>query len=715
MDALRQARVAFYLTGKRPGAELEPVAGMDLVPALLARYRDLTSLRYDYPLVLREASFPECARPLSALVDGALRQILRDGDDDRLSRCLLRLETLIRKASAGRPPRPLAELWSEAAAQIGPDDDEPLRAGLEQAAAAVGTDGVVCDCDAELPSRLFDHIWRTGQQDKAARLEHELSRLVQRLSDILSADTARSKEGRSPESLQAAIGGQDADAFDFQAMSRVLMRTANRTTLAESRRRRLDALIGALKTFRFSPDAFFFESCTGVLSAWRERFPKLVDVARAMAMAELEIAGDYREDRHDVFFDEYGADGLAPDDLALFADYLVCIKASSMDAQEQAALMELISSGLPVKVMIQTDDVLETAIHTPDQHGFGRSALHFANMALGLNEVFVLQSPASALPKLGESIARGMAYPGTAIFSVFSGAVSHTGTMPPYVISAAALESRAFPVFVYDPAAGHDMASRFSLEHNPQPEEEWPKHALRYEDADRQGVSDEVAFNFVDFASLDERFTRHLARVPSAVRDEAMVPVSETLPEPARDTPERVPCIHMVDRQNRLQQVLVDEKLMREARRCLEAWHGLQELGGIHNSYAERALAEARERHEPEGEPVETDAVPPAESAGRTGPEVDEHLPSETEPSPDEAWIETPRCTTCNECTQINDKMFAYNENRQAYIANRSAGTYAQMVEAAESCQVSIIHPGKPLNQDEPGLDELLKRAEPFI
>ena len=30
---------------------------------------------------------------------------------------------------------------------------------------------------------------------------------------------------------------------------------------------------------------------------------------------------------------------------------------------------------------------------------------------------------------------------------------------------------------------------------------------------------------------------------------------------------------------------------MREARRCREMWHSLQELGGIHNSHAERLLA----------------------------------------------------------------------------------------------------------------------------
>lgn len=59
--------------------------------------------------------------------------------------------------------------------------------------------------------------------------------------------------------------------------------------------------------------------------------------------------------------------------------------------------------------------------------------------------------------------------------------------------------------------------------------------------------------------------------------------------------------------------------------------------------------------------------------------------------------------------------MFAYDANKQARIVSPNAGTYRQLVEAAESCQVAIIHPGKPKNPDEPGLDELLKRAEPFL
>ena len=84
------------------------------------------------------------------------------------------------------------------------------------------------------------------------------------------------------------------------------------------------------------------------------------------------------------------------------------------------------------------------------------------------------------------------------------------------------------------------------------------------------------------------------------------------------------------------------------------------------------------------------------------------------ERNPDEAWIDTARCPSCNECQTINDKMFKYNDNKQAYITDVRAGTFRQMVEAAEVCQVSIIHPGKPWNPNEPGLAELLVRAEPF-
>ena len=58
--------------------------------------------------------------------------------------------------------------------------------------------------------------------------------------------------------------------------------------------------------------------------------------------------------------------------------------------------------------------------------------------------------------------------------------------------------------------------------------------------------------------------------------------------------------------------------------------------------------------------------------------------------------------------------MFAYNEDKQAILKDPKAGTYADLVEAAEICPAKCIHPGKPLNPNEPNLEELMARAAPF-
>jgi pyruvate-ferredoxin/flavodoxin oxidoreductase len=76
--------------------------------------------------------------------------------------------------------------------------------------------------------------------------------------------------------------------------------------------------------------------------------------------------------------------------------------------------------------------------------------------------------------------------------------------------------------------------------------------------------------------------------------------------------------------------------------------------------------------------------------------------------------IDSERCTTCNECINLNSKLFAYNGDKQATIKDAAAGTFAQLVTAAERCPVSAIHPGTPRNPKEKDLAKWLKRAEPF-
>jgi hypothetical protein len=63
---------------------------------------------------------------------------------------------------------------------------------------------------------------------------------------------------------------------------------------------------------------------------------------------------------------------------------------------------------------------------------------------------------------------------------------------------------------------------------------------------------------------------------------------------------------------------------------------------------------------------------------------------------------------------KINQLLFVYNEEKQALLGDMTGATYAQMVEAAELCPAKCIHPGKPWNPDESGLDALVERAAPF-
>jgi len=291
------------------------------------------------------------------------------------------------------------------------------------------------------------------------------------------------------------------------------------------------------------------------------------------------------------------------------------------------------------------------------------------------------------------------------------------------------MQSRAFPAFTYDPSAGADLASRFSLEDNPQPQRDWVSAELEYADAGLQRVQDSVAFTLADFVACDPRYAAHFARVPHDCWNGHMVPLDEWVGPGAAATEGSVPYLLVVDGEDVLQRLVIDDKLVQAARRCLENWHRLQELGGVHSSHAERLLARERAAWEeekrreiealrgaqPTGAGAEPAAAAPEPAAAATATTAEAPAEIEPERSPDEAYIETIRCSSCNECTNINDKMFAYNENKQAYIKDIKAGTYRQMVEAAESCQLSIIHPGKPINPNEPGLEELIERAKPFL
>jgi hypothetical protein len=700
MDHLLDAHLTFHLAGRGAVTAVECPELTDERPALLARYRDLSALRYDFPLVLGDDGRVVA---LSAAMDGLLQE-LAAGDDDRRLRChVLRLERRIRQLAAlGNSGARLSALWDLATLQLQVDRDGALRESLERARAALKIDGEVVDCNAALAVRLFRHVWRTAQTARADQFHREADALIHGLGEILHSDFAASPDGRSAAELRAGVGTLHRDDFDFEAMSRVLSRAAAPARLPERRRERIDSALSVLRNQRFfsrGDDGYGFSFTSGVaaLEAYWARRERLRELVTAIELARFELAGARHDAAHERLADAVEA---APASLAMAAssDYLVMLDADAIDPTEQQAIMDSLTAGLPMKVLVQTNDVLDLGPFGRGHVGFGAPGRRLVDMAIGLNDVYVLQAPASHLLQRLEAIRAGVAHTGPAVFNVFSGATGYAGNLPPYLVAAAALESRAFPTFVYDPSAGPDWASRLSLAGNPQPAAEWPVYPLTCENAEHHGVSEDLAFTLVDFAAADDRYAGHFARIERHAWHDRMRPVAEMLAGGPLDRPEGVPYVSAVNAGGRLSRLLVEDVLLQEASRCRDRWRSLQELGGV-NSAHDRRVVEP-ERSEPPRPPAQATATP-AEVVTEAG-------------TPGGPYIETPRCSTCNECIQINGRMFAYNENKQAYIADPAAGTYRQLVEAAESCQVSIIHPGRPRNPAEPGLEELLARAEAF-
>jgi hypothetical protein len=720
--------VAFHLTGRRANDGTDRVEGLE--PALMAPYRDLTSLRYDFPVVLIDGADGPGLCSLSGIIDEMLQKVAPPGpDSEQLRKMVLRLEREIRTLLAEGMSGALSELWDQACDRLASTSGASFAQTVRIGRGAIDVDGACIDCDAAAASRIVGHVWQVVQEDKARAFRAIVSRLALKLEDILRAEFIRSPAGRSAGSLQASVGSPHHALFDFKAMSALLPQASSADALPESRRRRIEWALWVLKRQRFfaaaagqsrplesaEPYSFRFDNCIDAVNAFRGRLADMVELVKAVATAELEITGRYVEARHDPYFDGFDAAALSPKDVALFPDYLVVVGGPS--AADSAGLLDALSTGMPLKIVAMIDDLVEEGAAGNGHFTFGLRSSQLASMATGLGDAFVMQSTSSALYQMRERLHAGLSFPGPALFSVFAG-IPGSPSLSRYLTAAAAMQSRAFPAFTYDPAAGDDLASRFSLEDNPEVDRDWTVQTLEYADDNLQRASEEAAFTFVDFLAADPRYARHFVRVGRAQWSDKMRPAADWLARGADVTADRVPYVWAVDADGRLVRAVCDDKAIAAARRCLDAWHRLQEFGGIHNSHADRLLAREKaawDEQRRRDESLRLAAAPAAAPIAAAAPvAVSAAVAKEPARSPDDAYIETARCSSCNECIQINDKMFVYNENKQAYVANADAGSYRQLVEAAENCQLGIIHPGKPRNKSEADVDDLMRRAEAF-
>ncbi len=206
MAAKFQDQTVFHMTGKRSGAGFAALqAGFR--PALLAAYRDLTRLRYDYPVVLLERDIgTDYVKSLSSVMGDLIADIAPRGiEGERLRKHLLRLEHEIRTLTAEGPAGTLTEVWPLAAKKAAGRDDN-VREILTRAVESLDVDGEVLNCESALAARFLRRAWQNVQAERAKQFRGLVDHLVRRLSDILRAAFVHSQAGQQPAALKSGFG-----------------------------------------------------------------------------------------------------------------------------------------------------------------------------------------------------------------------------------------------------------------------------------------------------------------------------------------------------------------------------------------------------------------------------------------------------------------------------------------------------------------------------
>ncbi|NOR71589.1 MAG: pyruvate ferredoxin oxidoreductase, partial [Methylomarinum sp.] len=464
---------------------------------------------------------------------------------------------------------------------------------------------------------------------------------------------------------------------------------------------------------------------------------------KAMRIAELEIKGKYDKTEHDKFFAYF--------DWRQFSEeeYLLCpplvtlgAEGSSFDSGFQNLSHSLIS-GLPIKVLVLDNQL-------PNDSDSTRKELSL--IAMAHRTAYVQQGSISNTSHLLAGFIDGLNYRGPALWSIYASNQPENGIANNSLTlqSKLAVESRAYPLTTFDPRLGKTWEECICLAGNPDLDQDWIIYSLDYTDEYGNKFAMDVPLTYADWALTEAQYAHHFKAVSADSSSDDMVLLTEYIEMSDRDQAENIPFIWAVHPQsNHLLKVVVSASMISATQERKEFWHTLKGLSGNNRievdtqAIADQAKAEmAQTITEGLMSMVGGDAgaltriladVPAVAAKTPTAPVPKPAAPKAPEPKPaaeaakkeaadkkpaapafEPVWIETPDCTTCDECVDIAPGIFQYNAEKKAIVIDPTKGTFEDIVRSAEKCTAVIIHPGTPWNPDEPNLDKLIKRAEKF-
>ena len=479
----------------------------------------------------------------------------------------------------------------------------------------------------------------------------------------------------------------------------------------------------------------FQDSPSVAMGLFEGHMAKMAEGFKAVRLAELELKGEYVAERDEDFFRRFDWHRFSEDEWLLCPPVVSIGGDGAMYDIGFQNLSRALMSGMPIKVLVVDTQVYsntggqactsgfigqvsDMAPYGTAQKGKQETRKEISLIGMAHRTAYVMQGTIAHVNHLLESYIDGLNSRRPALFNIYAVCPPEHGVGDDTSVqqSKLAVESRAYPLFRFDPDAGITFSECVSLEGNPATEADWPTYALKYKDESGQEKSMELPMTFADFAATEARFGKQFKKVPPDTWNDNMLPIADFLKLDADEREGKFPYIWAVDTKNRLSRLLVTEELARSTEERLHFWRQLKDVAGLDRVAGDSAGVAERVRAEliakitaSLGVTGGDIAVAPVAGATKVSG-GDTPAAGDFEP----CWIETPECTACDECITIAPKTFAYNDQKLAVVTNPKGARFADIVKAAEKCTAGCIHPGTPWNPAELGLEKLMVRAAKF-
>ncbi len=496
-----------------------------------------------------------------------------------------------------------------------------------QLRAVAGGDGAEAGSGEKVAVRLILAAMEKQQQPIFERFGKEIEETQHQITRLIKETLVNALPTEDLDALANGLDSAHSREVDLSSLTQYADTAIEGSHIDSSRLRRLVELAQALADLRWRLSegphglgraATGLIVAHGAVSSWAGTFPynpfrapTVVDMtgdaaqlaagllqgqlaeategATLLRKAKLEIEQPVGAERERATLERLHWDSLEEHERRLCPPLLVIGNDDVLGGKGYSQVAWLLSSGLPVKILVLAD--LDLGIDVKVPVGASISALkhpriNLALAALANRQAYVAQSSIAAPAHLLTSIEAAFEYAGPALIHVHAPSPERHGFAPHHTIRQAhlAIQTRAFPLFRYDPEGEGVFGSRITLDGNPHPEAQWS--------LDEDGVTQTP----INWALGEKRFSMLFSPLTEDTPSPTTIDAYLGLDVLARQGKTPYVAVKRATEEDGELRYRIDALLVSAVEERLHTWRTLQELAGIETPFTTHIEKQAQER-----------------------------------------------------------------------------------------------------------------------